>query len=337
MALACPQSHQHPAVQAWVQLCPKTVQPDLIEVLREGKKGNAQSRIYRLHGVGPAGTPVIAKRYATQSAYIEQTIYNQILSYLPISRLRFYGYVDECDTEYSWLFLEDVGGEELVTSIEEHRLLAARWLGEMHVSAARIPAVVLLPDRGPKHYLAHLHLTREIIKIHLHNAALKDEDREVIEAILSQGRFLEARWDRIEELCSHFPRTLVHCDFAKYNMRVRMTPRGMELVAFDWEMAGYGIPAPDIAESSGRGVPRRRANNDSPDYELVDYWSVIREAWSDLSLNAITELAEVGAVFRSLAAISWESESIGRGYWPIRELRGYHTDLGIAFEQLGLV
>ena len=110
----------------------------------------------------------------------------------------------------------------------------------------------------------------------------------------------------------------------------------MNLVVFDWEMAGRGVPAPDIAELSGRGTPRQRVNSNLPDTELLDYWSVVREAWPHLDLVTITQLAELGAIFRSLAAISWESESIRRGWWPIKELHGYEGDLAIAIGQLDL-
>jgi hypothetical protein len=59
-------------------------------------------------------------------------------------------------------------------------------------------------------------------------------------------------------------------------------------VAFDWEMAGYGIPAPEIAELSGRGVPRLCVDCDLPSPELP----------------AIKELADLGAVMRAVLAIS---------------------------------
>ncbi len=116
---------------------------------------------------------------------------------------------------------------------------------------------------------------------------------------------------------------------------MRSNTSGIDIVAFDWEMAGYGIPAPDVAECSGRGVPRRRNDGSLPESELVEYWDVVRESWSDLDLPAINELAELGAVFRSLLAISWESEDIGRGWWPIEALRGYQADLAVALQHLG--
>jgi hypothetical protein len=234
------------------------------------------------------------------------------------------------------LFLEDAGGFELTYSIAEHRKLAARWLGEMHVSAARVSAISRLPDRGPKYYLNHLRGTRQTIERNLSNFALPSQDWHVINTILSQGQFLESRWDRIEEVCDRVPRSLVHGDFAEYNLRVRASSKGANLLAFDWEMAGHGVPAPDIAEASGRGVPRRRSDGDVSDPELVVYWSVVREAWPYLDLTALSVLAELGAVFRSLAAISWESESIGRGWWPIKELHGYRVDLAVALKRLRL-
>jgi len=326
---------QHPAVQAWRRVCPKAGEPNFVEVLQDVKKGNSRSCIYRLAGVRHERTAVIAKRCIAYHAHIEHTIYEEILSHLPSSGLTFYGCVDEPETDSAWLFLEDAGSDRFAYSVEEHRKLAARWLGEMHVSAACIPALSRLPDRNSQHYLDHLRFARQLIQRDLGNSALSPPDLQVIGEILSQGHFLESRWDRIEELYHRFPQTLVHCDFAEYNLRVRVSTRGINLLAFDWEMAGHGVPAPDIAELSGRGVPRRRLSSDLPDSELIAYCSVVRESWPNADLTAVRELAELGAVFRSLAAISWESESIARGWWPIKEFYGYQVDLAVALEHLG--
>ena len=316
---------RHPAAQAWSQLCSKSVEPNFIELLPE-----ARNCVYRLNAVGPNGTAVIAKRCKAGYAHLEQAIYQDILRHLPISTLTFYGCVDEPETEYSWLFLEDAGGEEFAYSIEKHRTLAACWLGQMHVSAARIPAVFRLPDRGPRHYLGHLRSTRELIQSDLGNSPLAPHDLRVLEAILSQGHLLESRWDRLEELCHRFPRTLVHGDFMKDNVRVRSSTDGINFVAFDWGKAGFGIPAFDITEASGRGGTRPRV-----EIELADYLSVVRESWSDADLTAIRELADLGAVFRLLAAISWECESVRHSRWPIEELYDYHVNLAVALQHLG--
>ncbi len=322
---------EHPAVQAWRQLYPKWEQPHSVELVSENRK----SCVYKLAGIGPGGATVIAKRCRPGEAQVEQTIYQEILPNLPISSLTFYGVVDEQGTKFRWLFLEDAEGEELTYFVERHRRLAICWLGQMHVFAERVPAVSRLPDRGPQHYLNHLHFFRQKIQNNLSDPRLDGEDVAVLKSILLQAHLLQSRWPRVVELCGQYPRTLVHCDFACKNLRVRSSTSGIDLVAFDWEMAGYGIPAPDIAELSGRGVPRRHSEDGSPDSDLTDYWRVVQEWWPGLDLPAIKELAELGAVFRSLVAISWESESIGRGWWPIPELRGYHADLAVALRNLG--
>jgi hypothetical protein len=320
-------------VRAWKKLYPKQEEPNFIDLLLEGRK----SCVYRLDGVGPGGTAIIAKRCKAGEARVEQTIYQDILPNLPISSLTFYGVVAEPGTEFRWFFVEDASGEQVTYSLEKHRRLAARWLAQMHVSAARLPEVSRLPDRGPQYYFEHLQSSRQIIQNNIVDRGLGYEDVRLLEEIIAQTCLLESHWSRIVELCHRYPRTLVHCDFGSQNLRVSSSTSDIKLVAFDWEMAGYGIPAPDIAEPSGRGVPRRRIRDDLPDPELLDYWAIVRRSWWDLDLPAIKDLAELGAVFRSLAAISWESECIGRGWWPIEELRGYQADLAVALRHLGLV
>jgi len=325
MILARPQSPEHPAVQAWRQVCSKWAEPNFIEPLQE-----VRNCVYRLGGVGPRGTAVIAKRSMARYARVEQAVYHDILPYLPISSLSFYGCVDEPETEYSWLFVEDAGGEEFAYSTEKHRILAARWLGQMHVSAARIPATSRLADRGPQHYLDHLRSTRESIQNDIGNTSLRFHDFKVLEAILSQVNLLESQWNHMEELCHRFPRTLIHGDFTRDHVRVRSGTWATNFVVFDWGKASYGIPALDIADTSGRGGTRSRVET-----ELIDYWSVVRDSWSDLDLTAIKELADLGAVLRLVLGISWDSRDIERGCWPIEGLHSYQVKLAVALERLG--
>jgi len=160
---------EHPAVQAWKQLYPKHEGPNFIELLLEGRK----SCIYRLTGIGPGATAVIAKRCRGDEAQVEQIVYEEILPNLPISSLTFYGVVHECETEFRWFFLEDAGGDEFSYSVERHRRLAARWLGQMHVSAERFTVVSRLPDRSPKYYLDHLYLSRRVIEENIRDRIFK--------------------------------------------------------------------------------------------------------------------------------------------------------------------
>ena len=120
--------------------------------------------IYRLKGVGPEGSAVIAKQCERGDGVMEHTMYREILSHLPIPTLRCYGFVEEPRDEFCWLFLEDAGTEVLRFHIRDHRALAAPWLGLMHTSAVHVAATARLLDRGPDYYLEHLRLARETLQ-----------------------------------------------------------------------------------------------------------------------------------------------------------------------------
>src|SRR3954451_10545049 len=91
---------QHPAFLAWRQVCPTSPEPESIEVLQEVRKGRFESGIYRLVGVGPQPTSVVAKRCLAACAEVEHTVYTHVLSHLPIPTVACYGYVQEAQSEY---------------------------------------------------------------------------------------------------------------------------------------------------------------------------------------------------------------------------------------------
>ena len=328
MSLVRLRSGRCPAAQAWRQVCSRWVEPNIVEVLQEQDGRNC---VYRLDGVGPGGTAVIAKRCMARCAHVEQAVYQGILPHLPIFRLAFYGCVDESQTEYSWLFLEDAGGEEFAHSIEKHRALAGRWLGKMHVAAALVPAISQFPDRGPQYYRHDLLSARVSIQEKLDDPAMNSRNLRILEAILAEVNLLVYRWNRVEELCNRFPRTLVHGDLTKDHVRVRSSAWGSNFVVFDWGKAGYGIPGIDIAATSGGSITRDRVETD-----LADYWSVVRKSWSDLDLTAIKQLADLGALLRLVAGLGWDSRNIGHGWWAMEGLRSYQVKLAIACERLGV-
>ena len=120
---------EHPAVEAWRKLQPASAGPESIHVLRE----RMSSATYRLIGVVPGGSTVIAKRCRAAWASVERRVYAEVLPHLPVTSPRYYGSVEGADGR-CWLFLEDVGDERYVTSDEEQCALAGRWLGRMHTS-----------------------------------------------------------------------------------------------------------------------------------------------------------------------------------------------------------
>lgn len=304
----------HPAVQAWSRLAPARTEPERLDILRERRS----TGIYRLHGVGLAGTPVIAKRCRTSVAAVERRIYQDVLPQVPVSKPHFYGW-SESDAEFGWLFLEDVGEERFSTVNEQHRVLAGRWLGRMHSFAARHAFVDValrgLPDGGPGRYLQHLRDARRDILGNISNPGLTTDDTAVLQAtVLLQDR-LEAAWDRIEEWCQATPPTLVHGDFRPKNGLLRATAEGLELLPIDWEMAGWGAAAVDL-----------------PELDLVAYQAAAREDWPAVELPVLEKLARVGDVFRLLAAIGWQSSQLkytARPYLdkPMTDLRIFNTML----------
>src|SRR5207247_194188 len=82
----------------------------------------------------------------------------------------------------------------------------------------------------------------------------------LIEASVSQLNLLEARWSQVESFCDRMPGTLVHGDFVGKNMNIRTSTDGLALMVFDWETAGWGTPAADVAK-----------------VDLDAYWAVVRE------------------------------------------------------------
>jgi thiamine kinase-like enzyme len=313
----------HRAATVWGRLQPSRSAPVSIETLEQKikKKDKHKRAIYRLVGVGWQGGAVIAKRCRLETGLIERAIYEQILPHLPIPSLHFYGFAQE-DDEFCWLFLEDAGRERFSPLIEEHRVLAARWLGLMHTAAARLTTTVRLPDHGPDYYLEHLRSARLTILRNLTNPALGTDDLAVLKTILSQYDSLEAGWKQVHNFCQAIPSTLVHGDFRKKNVYVRTDDRtGTVLFPIDWETAGWGVAAADLAPS--------RSRYGGHHVDVITYWSIVRECWPGLDMSALQRLVRVGIVFRQLAAINWQSTSLGSEWAKeaVKLMRLYQAEL----------
>jgi hypothetical protein len=308
---------EHPAVGAWRKVVSGTGVPTSIMALQETEK----SAVYRLEGVGFRGAPLIAKRCRPAIAAVERIVYEEVLPRLPMTALRYYGHAEE--GESCWLFLEDAGGVPFSISLEEHRVLASRWLALMHTTAIGVAPVARLPARGADYYLMQLRSARQRILCGLENPALGSDDRNVLEAVVAQCGILESRWSRVEECCELISRTLVHGDFRPKNVRVRAGNARSDLVAIDWETAGWGTPAADLA--SARAFPISLI-------DIATYYSIARESWPALDVRSILRLISVGWIFRRLAAISWDSLSV-TSRWPqkaVASMRVYQAELAHA-------
>lgn len=276
--------------------------------------------VYCLDGVIPGDKAVIAKHCLLETGLVERIIYETFLPKLPITAPPYYGFLQE-DDEVCWIFLGQVGGERFSPLIDAHQLGAARWLGRMHSAASRLVPAGSLPQRGLKHYFNHLQTSRRIILESFTNPALGDEDKTVLKTVISQLDFLELNWGFIEQFCEDMPITLVHGDFRPKNIHVRVGPDGIVLFPFDWELAGWGIPAPDLAPASGPSTTHQ--------IDLNEYIAIVNERWPGTDLPMIEKMVLVGHIFRRLAAIKWASLSL-EYEWPekpVSQLQVYQLEL----------
>jgi thiamine kinase-like enzyme len=118
------------------------------------------------------------------------------------------------------------------------------------------------------------------------------------------------------------PRTLVHGDFVGRKLRVRGGPDRGELVPCDWESAGWGVPAIDLAQASVQAKRFAAA----PD--LAAYASLLRAYGCGVSDEVVFRVSVCGKVFRCLAALG-RSESA-------RHLWVYGNELAEAMGERGL-
>jgi hypothetical protein len=277
----------HPAVRAWERLLPDRIEPEQIEAL----KGANKSAVCRLVGVGPDSSNVIAKRCLAASASVECLIYQDILPMLSMPALACYGMVDDEDPKFRWLFVEDAGLQPYQKSLPEHRALLAEWLAALHSLDLPEELAGRLPDRGPGHYFEVLESARALLHEQQANPFLKAADRSLLQSLINQCDDLVAHWGGVEQLCHAASYALVHGDLVCKNVRVRASEDGLAFVAFDWENAGFGVPAEDLA-----WFPDRTVN---PDLEA--YSAQVRTGNGSIA----RELSECGKVFRLLDSIHW--------------------------------
>ncbi len=310
---------EHPAVRAWSDVRRMPLVPESIEIL----KNRNDSRVYRLFGVGPEGSNVVAKQCPKANGLAERLVYERVLPHLPFVALQYYGLLEEQDTEFCWFFMEDAEGVQYSPDIKEHLIQVAEWLGVMHTSAPEAVAELGLPSRGPNDYLGRLCSACDRIRHSLANPALSHDDRAVLNGILYQFGFLEQHWGQIEECCNGMPRTFVHADLCRSNVHLRATPRGMGVAAFDWECAGWGVLAVDLALAG---------------LDLPTYRSVVRKAWPGLDLEDFQRFTVIGRIFRLLEVVELESWSLASEWLhkPMKHMRCYRAEIADAIRAAGL-
>ena len=277
--------HQHSLINALGVIGHEPVEPVSIELL----KGESQrSVIYRLTFVGMEYKTLIAKRCPQNHSLIERTIYEEILANISLPVPQYFGYVLEPEGEFGWFFLEDVGDEKYRSYIHEHRVAAAKWLGLLHTSTAINAGGLGLPERKPEYYLSLLQSANKTIQSNLTDHDLKVEDRSVVKSINDHSEYLRNNWKKFMDIDRGIPNTIVHGDFIENNVRIRTNKDKILVIPFDWEKAGWGIPAEDISN-----------------VDIQSYWVTVHEQWPDLSLNNLRWIAQIGKIYRCIVYLDW--------------------------------
>ena len=191
-----------------------------IVCLKQRKKPNLKSAIYKVGVLDRSVTTVVAKRCSNTTASIEKRIYESVLTTLRVTRPAYYGCVPETNSGFSWLFLGYVDGEPWSPKQDDHCQAGTSWLAKVHTAAATCVSVESLPDRGSDHYLAHLQLARTNL-METANQEMSAAGRDVLELVLRSLQDVESRWGEIDEISAAMVPTLVHGDFVPKNVRVK--------------------------------------------------------------------------------------------------------------------
>lgn len=329
----------HPAVSAWLSLGGSA--PRRVEVLKASKR-RRRPGVFRLEGAGPGGSTVVAKICSRKTAEIESAVYEELLPHLPMPTLGYHGMVRDDDRQHCWLFLDDAGDERHWPTEPEHRRLAARWLATIELHAGEFVRTSALPDRGPRHYLVHLLGARQEIERRLRRPDPAEDGLLVLEDLLSLLDAVESRWPEVVSFCDTLPQTLVHGDLVPKNMRVLRDGRELGLAVFDWETAGLGVQAPDLAQLLepqrswyARRRPSKRIDRFSANPDLDTYRAVLAEAGGERDAETIEQAAAVGNLFRCLAGIDWTCSQATAAWYPVDDFRVYAVWLGNAMQLAG--
>lgn len=318
----------HPAIEAWMTLRGGQAAPHTaIEILQKRRKG----LVYRLRGAGPDRTDVVAKWSSRERIEREALAYERVLPRLGIPTVRYYGTTTEPDARRAWAFMADAGGQQYSALSSGHRVLAARWLGLLHSSAADNAPDAALPDRGPSYYLGELWSALDEIGRHRSNPALARSDVRLLDALVGQCQTVAANWKQVERLCALTPPTFIHGDFAPKNMRVERI-RGLTMLRpFDWASSGWGTPATDLAQADeSPGAYWASPNLDA-------YVSTVASSWPRIERRDAFRLAVVGKVLRTLICVRLEAVGLATD-WPVAamgDMRYYEADLEQALGTLG--
>ena len=115
--------------------------------------------------------------------------------------------------------------------------------------------------------------------------------------MIEQTEILEAAWDELDRFGRRFPPVLAHGDFTSKNVFVSAPSSGRRLSVMDWGLAGWGVPASDVAAA-----------------DLTSYGRTIGASWGQITSTKWRALAAMGTILRLILWIDGESCALS-GPW----------------------
>ena len=272
--------HAHPAARAWCAVSGESP-PRSIEVLR-GQLLRPRC-VYRLHGVGPAGT-VIAKRSLAARASAEHVAYTTLAATrVPVPRLL----GAQQDGDSCWSFLEDGAGRRMDTGDVEDRRRLSRWLACLHDTEV----TTVLRERTTDEYRGKLERVRQqLTPGHGQSRNLPA----VIDLVCLLAQ-IERQWPALAAAVHEVPRGIVHGDIAAKNIIMRGAAGNVQPFVIDWEYSGRGPVAIDLS----------RPDDGPPKFDAETYAEARR-----VKLGMVEGWIEVGCVLRYLDGLSWQAWSV---------------------------
>jgi hypothetical protein len=202
----------------------------------------------------------------------------------------------------SWLFMEQVIGETFSPARAEHRELAVRWLAALHVGTSRLDLAERLPTEGPDQYRKCITSARESMVSALDTLA--PDAKETVHVLLETLGAIESGWNDVCERFADMPRCLVHADFVNKNVVIVPRTGRSELIALDWGIAGWGVPAPDLEY-----------------LDASDYFALVKPVWPDVRFADVCYLKKAGIVMRHLGLVEvWASCLREETAWAMERL-----------------
>jgi hypothetical protein len=309
-------SDTHPAVAHWTQLTGEPAELASVTLLEHEGGMPSKTAVYRLHGVGAGHGSVVAKRSRLSKATVERTVYERVLPHLSLPALAYYGCVEEPGTVFAWQFLEDARGRAWSVRNDRDRALAASWLATLHGEASALTDIGLR-RKDPAYFLELVRTTRATITTAL-DSSVSERDSRLLRSVVRQCDLLDERWDHVAQLCVALPETVMHGDFTAKNLRI-LNRGGEELVAFDWEGAGWGVPTLDVQA-----------------VRAADYHAAIRARWPFVSEEDLRAVRTAGRILWHLLALRWAARDVGgpMAETALAKLDRHHQELGQALSRM---